>query len=149
MDQDSLFNVELLQRYDKPGPGYTSYPTAVEFHEKFQSDEYQVIARASNEDPIPQPLSLYFHLPFCATVCYYCGCNKIITNNRKRAKPYLERLHKEIAMHGELYDDDRIVDQLHWGGGTPTFISPVQMRDLMRETAKHFTLRDDDSGSIR
>ncbi len=146
MDQDSLFNAELLQRYDKPGPRYTSYPTAVQFHEKFQSDEYQVIARASNEDPIPQPLSLYFHLPFCATVCYYCGCNKIITNNRKRAKPYLERLHKEIAMHGELYDDDRIVDQLHWGGGTPTFISPQQMRDLMEETANHFTLRDDDSG---
>ncbi len=146
IDQNYLFNAELIKRYDKSGPRYTSYPTAVQFHEKFQGDEYQEVAKASNEDPIPRPLSLYFHLPFCATVCFYCGCNKIITNNRKRAGPYLERLHKEIAMHAELYDDDRKVDQLHWGGGTPTFISPDQMRDLMTETAKYFNLRDDDSG---
>ena len=146
MDQSYLFDAELIRRYDKSGPRYTSYPTAVQFHEKFQSNEYQEVARVSNEDPIPRPLSLYFHLPFCATVCFYCGCNKIITNNRKRAEPYLERLHKEIAMHAELYDDDRKVDQLHWGGGTPTFISPEQMRNLMAKTAKHFNLRDDDSG---
>jgi len=146
MDQNNLFNAELIKRYDKAGPRYTSYPTAVQFHEKFQSNDYQEVAKASNEDLIPCSLSLYFHIPFCATVCFYCGCNKIITNNRKRAEPYLERLHKEIAMHGELYDDDRIVDQLHWGGGTPTFISPDQMQDLMVETAKHFNLRDDDNG---
>jgi len=146
IDQSYLFDAELIRRYDKSGPRYTSYPTAVQFHEKFQSNEYQEVARVSNEDPIPRPLSLYFHLPFCATVCFYCGCNKIITNNRKRAEPYLERLHKEIAMHAELYDDDRKVDQLHWGGGTPTFISPEQMRNLMAKTAKHFNLRDDDSG---
>ncbi len=146
MDQSFIFNAELIRRYDKSGPRYTSYPTAVQFHEKFQSNEYQEVARVSNEDPIPRSLSLYFHLPFCATVCFYCGCNKIITNNRKRAEPYLERLHKEIAMHGELYDDDRVVDQLHWGGGTPTFISPDQMQDLMEETARHFNLRKDDAG---
>ena len=146
IDQSYLFNAELIRRYDKPGPRYTSYPTAVQFHEKFQNNEYQEVARASNEDLIPRPLSLYFHLPFCATVCFYCGCNKIITNNRKRAEPYLERLHKETATHAELYDDDRKVDQLHWGGGTPTFISPEQMLDLMTETAKYFNLRDDDSG---
>ncbi len=146
IDQSYQFNVELIRRYDKSGPRYTSYPTAVQFHDKFQSNEYQEVARLSNEDPIPRPLSLYFHLPFCATVCFYCGCNKIITNNRKRAEPYLERLHKEITMHAALYDEDRKVDQLHWGGGTPTFISPDQIRDLMTETAKHFQLRDDDTG---
>lgn len=146
MDQSYLFDAELIKRYDKSGPRYTSYPTAVQFHEQFQAKQYQEVARLSNEDLIPSPLSLYFHLPFCATVCFYCGCNKIITKNRNRAEPYLQRLHKEIAMHAELFDNDRMVDQLHWGGGTPTFISPEQMRELMTETARHFHLRDDDSG---
>lgn len=146
MDQSYLFDADLIKRYDKSGPRYTSYPTAVQFHELFQTNEYKEAAKFSNEDPIPRPLSLYFHLPFCATVCFYCGCNKIITNNRNRAEPYLQRLYKEIAMHAELFDGDRIVDQLHWGGGTPTFISPAQMRELMTETARHFRLHDDDTG---
>ncbi len=146
MDQGYLFNPELIRRYDKAGPRYTSYPTAVQFHQKFGAAQYVEHARLSNEDPIPQPLSLYIHLPFCATVCFYCGCNKIITNNRKRAVPYLERLHREIALHAELYDSDRVVDQLHWGGGTPTFISLDQMQALMSEIAKHFNLREDDKG---
>ncbi len=146
MDQSYLFDAELIKRYDKSGPRYTSYPTAVQFHEQFQAKQYQEAARLSNEDLVPPPLSLYFHLPFCATVCFYCGCNKVITKNRNRAEPYLQRLHKEIAMHAGLFDNDRVVDQLHWGGGTPTFITPEQMRELMTETAQHFHLRDDDSG---
>jgi oxygen-independent coproporphyrinogen-3 oxidase len=146
MDQIPVFDAELIQRYDRPGPRYTSYPTAVQFHEGFDSKSYKTIARHSNEDPIPRPLSLYFHLPFCDTVCFYCACNKVITKNRSRAAPYLERVHKEIAMHGALYDRDRTVDQLHWGGGTPTFLSHEQMRELMAETRRHFTLHADDSG---
>ena len=146
MEKVSLFNADLIRRYDKPGPRYTSYPTAVQFHEGFQQNAYVEAAKLSNEDPIPRPLSLYFHLPFCATVCYYCGCNKIVTKNRERAQPYLDRLNKEIAMHGRLYDDDRKVDQLHWGGGTPTFLSIDQMIELMAVTAQHFNLRKDDSG---
>ncbi|HKJ76868.1 MAG TPA: oxygen-independent coproporphyrinogen III oxidase, partial [Gammaproteobacteria bacterium] len=83
---------------------------------------------------------------FCDTVCFYCACNKVVTKDRTRAGGYLERLHKEIAMQGALFDQGRTVDQLHWGGGTPTFISHQEMEDLMRVTGEHFNLRDDDTG---
>ena len=146
MDLSLTFNVDLIRRYDKAGPRYTSYPTAVQFHDGFGEKQYRKWAQYSNQHPPGQPLSLYFHLPFCATVCYYCACNKIITKNRARAIPYLEHLHREIAMQGELFDKERKVEQLHWGGGTPTFINHAQMRELMRVTGEHFNLRDDDQG---
>lgn len=142
--QNIIFDLELIKRYDKSGPRYTSYPTAVQFHEGFGEAEYRAWAEKSNAGG--NPLSLYFHIPFCDTVCYYCGCNKVVTKDRGRASPYLERLHREIALQGALFDKSRIVDQLHWGGGTPTFISHDEMRELMRVTGEHFTLRDDDSG---
>jgi len=140
------FDADLIQRYDKAGPRYTSYPTAVQFHTGFGRERYQAWAEHSNGEPIPRPLSLYFHLPFCDTVCYYCACNKVVTKDRGRAGPYLDHLHKEIALQGALFDRDRTVDQLHWGGGTPTFISHEQMRELMGVTGEHFSLRDDDEG---
>ncbi len=146
MNGSSLFNAQLIRRYDTSGPRYTSYPTAAQFHEHFGEAEYRARARRSNEDLIPPPLSLYFHIPFCDTVCYYCACNKIVTRNRARALPYLASLHREIALQGVLFDRDRVVEQLHWGGGTPTFLSREQMRELMRVTRAHFTLRDDDAG---
>ncbi len=144
MDQSLVFDLELIKRYDKSGPRYTSYPTAVQFHDKFGEEEYRRIAAQTNA--AKQPLSLYFHIPFCDTVCFYCGCNKIATKDRSKAQPYLDRVYKEMAMQAELFDSDRVVDQLHWGGGTPTFISHEQMRELMAVTRKHFKLRDDDSG---
>ncbi len=140
------FDADLIRRYDKAGPRYTSYPTAVQFHSGFGSKRYRAWAAQTNSEPIPRPLSLYFHLPFCDTVCYYCACNKVVTKDRSRAGPYLENLHREIALQGALFDRDRVVDQLHWGGGTPTFISHEQMRALMRVTGQHFSLRDDDGG---
>lgn len=146
MDQSLIFDVELIKRYDKAGPRYTSYPTAVQFHEGFGPDEYLDVVRKTNAEATLRPLSLYFHIPFCDTVCYYCGCNKIVTKNRNRAQPYLDNLYAEIKMQGALFDRARVVDQLHWGGGTPTFINHDQMRELMRVTREHFTLRDDDSG---
>jgi oxygen-independent coproporphyrinogen-3 oxidase len=146
MDQSLTFNADLIRRYDKAGPRYTSYPTAVQFHDGFGEEQYRNWAQRSNEHAVAQPLSLYFHLPFCATVCYYCACNKIITKNRARAIPYLEHLHQEIAMQGALFNNERKVEQLHWGGGTPTFINHDQMRELMRVTGEHFNLRDDDLG---
>ena len=146
MDHTVLFDAALIRRYEKPGPRYTSYPTAVQFHPEFREREYRKWAEHSNGDPIPRPLSLYFHLPFCSTICFYCACNKVITKNRARALPYLERLHREIALQSALFDRDRAVNQLHWGGGTPTFLSHDQMRELMRVTAKHFNLHGDDSG---
>lgn len=142
--QNIIFDLALIKRYDKSGPRYTSYPTAVQFHDGFGEAEYRAWAARSNESG--NPLSLYFHIPFCDTVCYYCGCNKVVTKDRDRASPYLERLHKEIALQGALFDKSRTVDQLHWGGGTPTFISHDEMRELMRVTGEHFNLRDDDSG---
>ena len=146
MNHQIIFDLELIRRYDKAGPRYTSYPTAVQFHEGFGEAEYRKWAGRSNDGAAPRPLSLYFHIPFCDTVCFYCGCNKVVTKHRERAAPYLERLYREIALQGELFDRRRSVDQLHWGGGTPTFISHDEMRALMAKTREHFMLRDDDHG---
>ncbi len=144
MDQTLVFDQELIEKYDYAGPRYTSYPTAPQFHDGFGPDHYSEKATESNASG--DPLSLYFHLPFCDTVCYYCACNKVVTKDRAQAHPYLQSLHREIAMQGELFDRSRKVEQLHWGGGTPTFISHDEMRDLMRVTGEHFNLADDDSG---
>lgn len=145
-----IFDENLIKAYDKSGPRYTSYPTAVQFHEGFGEKDYKAWAQKTNElsqqQKYPTPLSLYFHIPFCDTVCFYCGCNKVATKDRSRAAPYLQRVHREIAMQAELFDSHRPVDQLHWGGGTPTFISHDEMRALMRVTSEHFSLRTDDSG---
>ena len=138
------FDLDLIQRYDVNGPRYTSYPTAVQFTTDFSLEDYKNQIAQGNE--LNKPLSLYFHLPFCDTICYYCACNKIVTKNRKRAQPYLDNLHTEIQLQAELFDTDRKVEQLHWGGGTPTFISHQQMRDLMQSTRDHFNLYDDDQG---
>ncbi len=144
MDQSIQFDLDLIQRYDKSGPRYTSYPTALELHEGFGEAEYRRQIELSNANG--GPLSLYFHIPFCDTVCFFCACNKIITKNRAHAVPYLDSLIQEIAMQGALFDPGRVVNQLHWGGGTPTFLNPGQMQALMQATRRHFTLRDDDQG---
>ncbi len=138
------FDSQLIKRYDKAGPRYTSYPTAVQFNEDYTSEDYKKFAEKSNQSQ--QALSLYFHIPFCDTVCFYCGCNKVVTKDRSKATPYLERVYKEIEMQAKLFDPARKVDQLHWGGGTPTFISHDEMRQLMTVTRQHFNLHDDDSG---
>ena len=138
------FDTDLIKKYDIAGPRYTSYPTAVQFTPDFTEQDYRAQAALSNQSD--RDLSLYFHLPFCDTICYYCACNKVITKDRNKADPYLEALHKEIAMQAELFDSSRKVNQLHWGGGTPTFINPQQMTELMQVTRQHFNLHDDDSG---
>lgn len=138
------FDAGLIRRYDRAGPRYTSYPTAVDFHDGFGEAAYRDRCERSNRRG--GPLSLYFHIPFCNTVCYYCACNKVVTKDRSRAGPYLARLHREIALQGALFAPERPVEQLHWGGGTPTFISHAEMRELMAVTRRHFRLRDDDAG---
>ncbi len=144
IDQSLIFNLDLIRRYDKAGPRYTSYPTALELHEGFTETDYRQQVDLSNQSK--GPLSLYFHIPFCDTVCFYCACNKIITNNRSHAEPYIESLSREIALQGALFDRSRPVNQLHWGGGTPTFLSFAQMQRLMEVTRQHFRLLEDDSG---
>lgn len=139
------FDADLIRRYDTAGPRYTSYPTAVAF-EPFTEDEYKAHAYMSNEDPIPLPLSLYFHIPFCDTVCFYCACNKIATKDRSLSDKYLKYLFREIEMQSKLYDRDRMVEQLHWGGGTPTFLNHEEMRALMEKIRQHFSLHITDEG---
>ncbi|MCB1904042.1 MAG: oxygen-independent coproporphyrinogen III oxidase [Gammaproteobacteria bacterium] len=146
MDQSLVFDLELIHKYDHAGPRYTSYPTAPQFHDGFGEQAYRAAASASNRTG--RPLSLYFHIPFCDTICFYCACNKIATKDRQMAVGYLQRVYREIAMQGELFDAGRKVEQLHWGGGTPTFISHDQMRELMAVTRSHFDLADDNSGEF-
>ncbi len=146
MSQLIEFDEALIRKYDQSGPRYTSYPTAVSFTEEFTAEDYLLAARESNFDPIPRDLSLYFHIPFCDTVCYYCACNKKVTKNKQLAGEYLTRLYREIVLQGNQFDRDRKVVQLHWGGGTPTFLNRQQMAELMEYTRRNFSLLDDDSG---
>lgn len=133
------FDAALIRRYDKAGPRYTSYPTAVAF-KAFTAAEYQAQAKKSNQTTPLLPLSLYFHIPFCDTVCFYCACNKIATKDRSLSDKYLTYLFREIEMQAALYDRSRVVEQLHWGGGTPTFLNHDEMRSLMAKTREHFNL---------
>jgi oxygen-independent coproporphyrinogen-3 oxidase len=131
MSYDLEFDPALLTRYDVPGPRYTSYPTAPHFRTDFGEAQYRAQARASNDDPIPRPLSLYAHIPFCPSPCFYCGCTRVITRDHAKAESYLTRLMREIAIQAELFDRDRVVRQLHLGGGTPNFLDTDQLGALM------------------
>lgn len=138
MPASLVFNADLLRRYDRPGPRYTSYPTAPQFSSSFGEAQLRAAAFASNGDPIPRPLSLYVHVPFCASPCFYCGCNRIITRDTARAASYLTRLYREIDLTAPSFDRDREVIQLHFGGGTPNFLSPVQLRDTVDHLRSRF-----------
>jgi oxygen-independent coproporphyrinogen-3 oxidase len=138
MDAIPPFDAELLRRYDRPGPRYTSYPTAPRFAAGFGEAAFREVALLSNQDPIPRALSLYAHIPFCFSPCFYCGCNRIITRDRSRGATYLSRLVREIAMVAPLFDRDREVVQLHLGGGTPNFLGPGQLGELMETFGRHF-----------
>ena len=142
MQQEVEFDIDLIRRYDLNGPRYTSYPTAASFHEGIGEDDYRRHARFSNELLVPRPLSLYVHVPFCDTLCFYCGCNKIATKNRELADEYLDQLEKEADMGSFLFDKDREVTQLHWGGGTPTFLTTEQTKRLMSILSARWHLSD-------
>lgn len=144
MEQQVTFNTDLIKRYDVAGPRYTSYPTAVQFIEGFDAKAYRRYTTASNNELIPKPLSLYVHLPFCHSLCYYCGCTKKVTRHTEQGVRYLELLDREIEMQGKLFDDDREVEQLHFGGGTPTFHTDEEMSSLMAQLGRHFALSDSD-----
>ncbi|MGA7811376.1 oxygen-independent coproporphyrinogen III oxidase [Caballeronia sp.] len=137
----TFFRPDLLAKYSANGPRYTSYPTAVQFTDSFDPADYYRAASAPGA--ASADLSLYFHIPFCATACFYCGCNRIATKNRAHARPYLDRLKRELALQAEHFDTTRPVTQLHWGGGTPTFLSHGEMAELMEATARHFHLLPD------
>ena len=145
MEQLVRFNTELIKRYDVAGPRYTSYPTAVQFMEGFDAEAYVRYTTASNNELIPKPLSLYVHLPFCHSLCYYCGCMKKVTRHEHQGARYLELLQREVEMQGQLFDHDREVIQLHFGGGTPTYHDDRQLQDLMAQLGRHFSLSEDDT----
>lgn len=136
------FDQDLIVRYGGRGPRYTSYPTALQFHDQLSEAEYKAKARASNDSDVP--LSLYIHIPFCHSLCYYCGCNKIVTRNEQRVARYMEMLYKEIAMQAELFDRSRKVEQLHFGGGTPTYLDKEQLGALMDHLRASFNFDESD-----
>ena len=143
MDNKVVFNKDLIRRYDTFGPRYTSYPTAVQFTTKFNLEDYLGGVKHSNEDPIPSPLSLYLHIPFCDTICYYCGCSKVITKDKSKAAHYINLLKKEIKLQGALFAKDRVVTQIHWGGGTPTFLSDKEIYEIIECIRDNFNVPAD------
>jgi oxygen-independent coproporphyrinogen-3 oxidase len=131
--------LDLLRRYDKPGPRYTSYPTAVEFASSFDEAAYREHLARAARDP-ESPLSFYAHLPFCRERCSFCGCSVIITRKSEVAARYLDYLYREIALLAEALGGRRRVVQYHWGGGTPTYLAPEQMRELHAAVTRHFDI---------
>lgn len=133
----------LLQKYNISGPRYTSYPTALAFSESYGETDF---IRASQLAPY-RPLSLYIHIPFCHRLCYFCGCNKVVTRHQHKADEYLQALAVEIAARARLFGH-RTVTQMHWGGGTPTFLDKAQIAGLMALLRRHFTFSADAELSI-
>lgn len=141
----AVFDADLISRYGGQGPRYTSYPTAVQFGSEFSAADYEREALLSNQDPIPGPLSIYIHIPFCHSLCYYCGCSKLVTRHPERAESYLQKLLEEVRLQGKLFDQDRKVGQLHMGGGTPTYFDNQQLERLMAGLSESFQLVGDGS----
>jgi oxygen-independent coproporphyrinogen III oxidase len=137
------FDADLVRRYDRPGPRYTSYPTAPHFDEAFGEARFCDHVRRSNEELIPRRLSLYVHVPYCFSPCFYCGCNRVITRDPRKGERYVERLLREIQRVSPLFDRDRDVVQLHFGGGTPNFLPPAQLGRLLESLDRHFHFSSD------
>lgn len=138
-----VWDLELIQKYNQSGPRYTSYPTALEFSESYTEEDF---IRAANRYP-NRPLSLYVHIPFCHKLCYFCGCNKVITRHQHKADIYLDYLEKEIQHRAPLFAN-RVATQVHWGGGTPTYLSEAQSARLMTMLRTHFKIAEEAEISI-
>lgn len=138
MNNAPVWDSKLISTYNLTGPRYTSYPTALQFKDSFDYNDF--IANSRQSAIFARPLSLYFHIPFCSHACFYCACNKIVTKNRERSKDYLERLFQEIELKAELFTPRQSVEQLHFGGGTPTFLDHYEIQALMGKIRQHFNL---------
>lgn len=141
-------DLDLIRRLDKNGPRYTSYPTADRFVEGFDAGTYARWMEKREADGISRPLSLYVHIPFCNTLCFYCACNKVVTKDFSKADQYVRYLVKEIGMQAALLGKERRVEQLHFGGGTPTFLSDAELRTVMGAIRQNFQLVEDGEYSI-
>lgn len=137
---------KLIEKYNQPGPRYTSYPTPNNWRKDFGPEDYVATLRASNQKS--RPLSLYFHIPFCEEHCTFCACSVVATKKREVSEPYLEALLKEIALLTNHLDTSRPVHQIHWGGGTPTYLSCEQIEKLYGAIARNFKVARDAEISI-
>lgn len=138
-----IWDSALIQKYNQSGPRYTSYPTALEFHENYTEQDFEAAAKRYQN----RPLSLYVHIPFCHQLCYFCACNKVITRHQHKADIYLDYLEKEIISRAQLFKH-RTVTQIHWGGGTPTYLSEAQSARLMAMLKANFTIAENAEISI-
>jgi len=145
VSETATFDWDLIRRYDTRGPRYTSYPTALQFSEGFSAEDYAEQVHHSNTASAA-PLSIYVHIPFCEHLCFYCACNKIATRNRALASRYLDALFREIDLRSELFSRDRAVEQLHFGGGTPTFLTMEQLGGVVQRLKQWFDFRADEHG---
>lgn len=136
----NMFNLELIKKYSTPGPRYTSYPTAPHFRDNFQHSLLIDEIIRNNDKSNTAPLSLYYHLPFCDTLCYFCGCHSIISNNRARISKYVDYLIEETELLLTYINNKRVVNQIHWGGGTPTHLSPDEIFRLKSFINSHFQI---------
>lgn len=139
---------EVVQRFDRPGPRYTSYPTAVEFHDGVGESAYREHLARANREHAGEPLSLYIHIPFCAKHCSYCGCHVIATPKREIAREYLDYVGRELELVAALLPERRRLIQMHWGGGTPTYLEPEQLQQLYALVTRHFELLPDSERAI-
>lgn len=144
--QELTFDFDLIKKYDTPAPRYTSYPPATEFNGDLTEVDWRHAIGASNQRK--SPLSLYFHLPFCQSACYFCGCNVVITNNNNLVENYLQYLKQEIHHASELIDSSRRAMQLHWGGGTPNYLSLNQLEFLWENINRYFSIEANAEVSI-
>ncbi len=142
------FDLDLIRRLDRTGPRYTSYPTADRFATQFGPQAYRSWVSRRNTAGVQRALSLYVHLPFCSTLCFYCACNKIATRDRNKGRRYLDYLYREIEMQSALFGADRKVEQMHWGGGTPTFYDMAQLASLFALLRARFDFAPDGEYSI-
>ena len=143
---NNYFSLDLIEKYKMAGPRYTSYPTAVQFNNEFKAENYIEELKLSNQGN--KDLSFYFHIPFCQNVCYYCACNKIITKNKTQAEEYLNYLYKDIKMQTDFINQNRPLMQIHFGGGTPTFIAKEHYGKLWDYLTNNFNLSKEGEFSI-
>jgi len=140
------FDAAIISKLSQSGPRYTSYPTADRFQPDFGYGQFLEAVAGLRMRRSQRPLSLYIHVPFCNTICYYCGCNKIVTKDHSKAATYLDYLKRELDMQGRLFAGTGQIEQLHFGGGTPTYLSDRQMGDLMDYVREHFDFAPDAQG---
>ena len=141
MREELSIGEEFLAKYNRPGPRYTSYPTAPVWNDSFGPDDLERVFEEA--ESAKSPVSLYMHIPFCESLCLFCACNVVIQKNKEVAPPYLDVLKRETQRISRSISKDRPVVQFHWGGGTPTYLSPTQIEDLFEFTREHFRFAPD------